>query len=123
MAKALGGNELAPSPGWYARAAVASCTATAVAMRAAELEIDLDHLEVRAESQSDNRGLLGLDGTGAEFLSAQITVEISSSSADDVQLAELVKYADEHSPVGASLRAAIPTTIELEIINKAAVAR
>jgi hypothetical protein len=61
MAKALGGGEAAPIPGWYASAAVVSCAATAIAMRAAELEISLDHLEVRADSRSDNLGLLGLD--------------------------------------------------------------
>ena len=39
-------------------------TATVVAMRAAKLGIELTSLEVHVESESDNRGMLGLDPVG-----------------------------------------------------------
>ena len=65
MVPALGGGGSAPSPGWLLRAAMASCTATAIAVRAAVLGISLDTLEVGVHSESDTRGLLGLDGAPA----------------------------------------------------------
>ncbi len=38
------------------------CTATAIALRAAELGTRLDRLAVRVESRSDNRGFVGVPG-------------------------------------------------------------
>ena len=50
MPPAMGGAASAPNPGWVLRAALASCTATVIAMRAARLGIDLTALEVTIES-------------------------------------------------------------------------
>ena len=61
MTKAVGGSESAPSPAWLLRAALASCDATLVAMEAARAGIDLTGLEVTVESDSDFRGVLGVD--------------------------------------------------------------
>src|SRR3954466_11347613 len=58
MPAPVGGGGAAPTPGWLIRAALASCAATTIAMRAAELEIALTRLEVTAESETDMRGLL-----------------------------------------------------------------
>jgi hypothetical protein len=49
MSKDFGGSGGAPSPGWYVRAGIASCTATVIALRAAELSVPLQHLVVRVE--------------------------------------------------------------------------
>jgi uncharacterized OsmC-like protein len=56
MPTAVGGDGTAPSAGWVARAALASCDATVVAMRAAELGIRLQRIEVTVDSESDDRG-------------------------------------------------------------------
>jgi uncharacterized OsmC-like protein len=61
MPAALGGAASAPAPGWLLRGAIASCTATVIAMRAARLGADLGTLEVTVESEQDQRGLLGLE--------------------------------------------------------------
>src|ERR671914_606854 len=61
MVPSVGGTATAPSPGWLLRAAEASCVVTLIAMRAAMLGISLDSVEVTADSESDDRGLLGLD--------------------------------------------------------------
>ena len=57
----VGGGGPAPSPGWLLRAANASCIATLIAMRAAELGARLDGLEVVVDSESDDAGLLDID--------------------------------------------------------------
>jgi hypothetical protein len=61
MVPSVGGTATAPSPGWLLRAAEASCVVTLIAMRAAMLGVTLDTVEVTVTSESDDRGLLGLD--------------------------------------------------------------
>src|SRR4051812_2237467 len=61
MPPPMGGGASAPTPAWFLRAGMASCAATVIAMRAAKLGIALTALEVTVESDSDLRGLLGLD--------------------------------------------------------------
>ena len=46
MPPAMGGAASAPAPGWLLRASIASCTATAIAMRAAKLGLRLSTLEL-----------------------------------------------------------------------------
>src|SRR4030067_1697792 len=61
MPKGLGGGAAAPSPGWMMRAALANCEAVMIALRAAQRGIDVNTLEVRVDSVSDDRGMLGMD--------------------------------------------------------------
>ena len=42
MPTSVGGSNSSVSPGWYLRAAEASCVATMIAMRAAHQGVDLD---------------------------------------------------------------------------------
>ena len=56
MPKGLGGGATAPSPGWTMRATLANCEAIMIALRAAQLSIELKTLEVRVDSLSDDRG-------------------------------------------------------------------
>ena len=115
MPEGVGGEGSAPSPGWHARAAQASCDATVIAMRAAELGIPLQRLEVTVDSESDDRGLLGMDeAVPAGPLNCRIRVRITAAGADPERLRELVEWADHHSPVSDALRRAVPTTIEIE---------
>jgi len=71
-APAMSGAASAPNPGWFLRAALAACTTTAIAMRAARLGIKLEQLELTVESESDSRGLLGLDKNVSAGLSAGV---------------------------------------------------
>jgi uncharacterized OsmC-like protein len=114
MPPAVGGGAAAPSPAWLIRAALASCTATAIAMRAAELEIGLTRLEVTAESETDMRGLLAArNGVDPGPATVRMRVDLAADGADEQRLDELVRWADSHSPVCDALRRAVP--VELEI--------
>lgn len=116
MPRTLGGEGSAPSPGWLARAAQASCAATMIAMRAAELGIKLETLAVTVDSESDDRGLLGIDDSvPAGPLSSRMRVRISAEGADRQRLRELVEWADRHSPVSDAVRRAVPISVEVEI--------
>lgn len=114
MPPAVGGEGAAPTPGWLIRAALASCAATTIAMRAAELDLPLTRLEVTAESETDMRGLLGIgEGVQPGPVSALLRVRLAAEAADAQRLEELVVWADSHSPMGDCVRRAVP--VELEI--------
>ena len=114
MPAAVGGEGSAPSPGWLLRAALANCDATLIAMHAARLRIVLSRLEVTVGSESDDRGLLGVDDSvAAGPLSVDVTVRIAAQGASPAQLLELVAWAEQHSPVNDALRRAVPMTTQI----------
>jgi uncharacterized OsmC-like protein len=117
MAPAVGGTASGPNPGWLLRGALASCTATVIAMRAAKLGIALESLEVTAESDSDLRGILGLDeNVTAGHGPVRIRVRIGAPSTSPDVLRELVEWADCHSPVTCTLRNAPECSLEIEVV-------
>ena len=61
MPASVGGAGSAPSPGWLWRASLAACEATLIKMRAAALGVAVERLEVTVDSESDDRGILGLE--------------------------------------------------------------
>ena len=114
MPPAMGGAAKGPNPGWLLRAALASCTATVIAMRAASQGITLRELEVLVDSDSDSRGILGLDDMISAGLQAlRVTVKIAGEAQPDV-LDRLVRWADAHSPVGCTLRAEAGYELRIE---------
>lgn len=114
MPPAVGGEASGPSPGWLLRSALASCTATVIAMRAAKLGVVLSELEVTVESESDNRGMLGLDESVSAGMGAVRTqVKIVAPAASPEELQAIVKWADAHSPVGCTLRHSTPCSLDI----------
>jgi uncharacterized OsmC-like protein len=117
MPKGVGGEDSAPSPGWLLRAAIASCDATVIAMRAAQEGVELSNLEVTVDSESDDRGLLGMDNSvPAGPYSTRIRVKIAAEGVPPEKLREIVNWADHHSPVSDAVQRAVPTTVEIEVI-------
>lgn len=117
MPKPAGGGASAPTPGWMMRAALASCDATMIALRAAQLDIALHTLEVRVDSHSDSRGVLGTDDTvPAGPLSLRVRVRIGASGVAPQALRELVRWAEQHSPVGDALRRGVAPQMEVELV-------
>lgn len=116
MPKTLGGDSSALAPGWLLRAALASCTGTVIAMRAAQLGIALTRLDVTVESQSDNRGMLGLDdAVSAGFSGLRMRVHIGAAEATPAELEAIVCWADAHSPVACTLRQALSGEIDIVV--------
>ena len=114
MPASVGGTNSAASPGWYLRAAVASCVATLIAMRAATVGVHLQGIEVTVDSESDDRGILGADdGVPGGPLSTRVSARLRSVGADERSLREVLDWAVEHCPVSDALRRAIPMTVEL----------
>jgi uncharacterized OsmC-like protein len=117
MPKAMGGAASGPNPGWLLRGALASCTATVVAMRAAKLGVLLDHLEITVETETDTRGLLGLnEDVSAGMAPVVMKVKIGSQEASPEVLREIVAWSDAHSPVGCTIRQAPGCSLQVEVV-------
>jgi uncharacterized OsmC-like protein len=115
MTTSIGGTGSAPSPGWLLRAATASCVATLIALRAATLGLDLESLEVGVDSESDDRGILGIDlATPAGPLNVLVAVKVRASGADDRTVRAIIDWAVDHCPVVDALRRSIPTEVRIE---------
>ena len=114
MPGAVGGAGSAPSPGWFLRAAVAACVTSLATMRAAQLGVTGFTCEVEVDSESDDRGILGLDSSvPGGPLSMRIGFRMS---ADDVRLdrlEEVAVWAVEHCPVSDAVRRAVPVHVEV----------
>lgn len=115
MPRGIGGTASAPSPGWYLRAAAASCVAALIGIRAAALGIELSAgVEVTVDSESDDRGILGLDdGIPAGALSMKIVVSIPPAGIERAALEALARWAVDHCPVTDTVRRAVPLEVEI----------
>lgn len=115
----LGGSGDRVTPGWLLRAALASCTATCIAMAAAAQGIELETLELRASSRSDTRGLLGIADADGEPVSAgprdmQVLVRISARGVSAQRLRALVEESYRCSPLACALQDAVPVALRIE---------
>ena len=112
MVPSVGGEGSAPSAGWLLRAALASCVATLVAMRAAQRGVELAGVEVSVDSESDDRGILGIDpDVPAGPLSMRLSVR--AGAADGTAADDIVSWAVEHCPVYDAIRRAIPVSVSV----------
>jgi len=114
MPTAIGGEGAAPGPGWLLRAALATCDATMIAMRAAVEGVPLTELEVKVDSDSDDRGLVGADDTvPAGPIKVRVHVRVISPAPAE-KLKEIIEWAEKRSPVGDALHRAVPISLEIE---------
>jgi uncharacterized OsmC-like protein len=114
MVEGVGGAGSAPGPGWMLRAAVASCVATLTTMRAAQLGYRLADLMVEVDSVSDDRGILGIDGSvPAGPLSMRVGVRLTADGVDRADIQSLVSWAVDHCPVADAVRRAVPVAVEV----------
>jgi uncharacterized OsmC-like protein len=114
MVPSAGGTGTAPSPGWLLRAAEASCVTTLIAMRAAVLGITLNTVEVTVDSESDDRGMFGIDNAVRPGpLTARVRVRLVAEGVDDATLEELAQWGVDHCPVCNALERPVPITVEV----------
>ncbi len=116
MTEGVGGGNTAPSPGWLLRAANASCIATLIAMRAAELGVRLDGLEVVVDSESDDAGLLDIDADVPPGpLSMRVAVRLAGASAPDDEVRAIVSWGVQHCPVCDAVKRAVPVEVVVDL--------
>ena len=116
MVTGIGGGGSAPSPGWMFRAAYASCVATLIAMQAAEAGWSLGGLEVVVDSESDDRGILGIEpSVPAGPLSIRVAVSASAGGADASAVRAAIVEAVTHCPVHDAVIRATPVEVDVHV--------
>jgi len=116
MVTGVGGGGTAPGPGWMFRAAHASCVATLIAMHAAVAGIDLERLQVTVDSESDDRGILGIDpDVPAGPLGIRVVVSITAVGADADRARRIVDEGVAHCPVHDLAARAVPVEVVVQI--------
>jgi uncharacterized OsmC-like protein len=114
MPAAVGGGGSSASPGWFLRASVAACVASLATMRAAQLGIEGFSCEVDVDSESDDRGILGLDpSVPGGPLSMRVSLRLRAHGLGLERLEEIAVWAVEHCPVSDAVRRAVPVHIEV----------
>lgn len=120
MPTELGGSGDLITPGWLFRAGLASCATTSIALAAAARGIELDALEVRVESRSDTRGLLGMADDRGEPVSAgpgdmRMSVRIAAAGVAAERLRALVEDGCRCSPIPTAVRQATPIELQVDV--------
>lgn len=109
---ALGGTDTAPNPVEQLLAALGHCLAVGYAANATARGIRVDSLRVQVRGNLDLHAFLGLRPGHAGFGDITATVHIDADAPAE-QLEALHEAVVATSPVGHTLRAAIPTSITL----------
>jgi uncharacterized OsmC-like protein len=114
MPSAVGGAASAVSPGWLFRASVAACVLSLATMRAAQLGLTGFRCEVEVDSESDDRGILGVDpSVPAGPLSIRVGFRMSAAEATEASLQEIAQWAVDHCPVAEAAGRAVPVRVEV----------
>lgn len=115
MSGGVGGRGEEPSPGWLFRAAIASCVASTIGMEAAREGVTLSSLEVDVDSESDDRGILGMDtSVPAGPLSTRIGIRARADGVEEERLRELLARGAGRCPVCDATKRAINVSLEIE---------
>ncbi|MDM0116550.1 OsmC family protein [Variovorax sp. J22R133] len=118
----LGGTGDRVTPGWLFRAGLASCAATSIAMAAATEGIELTGLEVRADSRSDTRGMLGMAEADGHPVSCgpqevRLRVRIAAPGVPSHRLRKLVEEACRRSPVPNAVTGSVPLLLHIDDVD------
>ena len=97
MPSAAGGENLAPTPGVYGRAALGSCLAIGYMMRAAKMGITVESLEVEVQADYDDGALFGTAEKDPGYSEVRYIVTIESAASEQ-DILKLIDEADKHSP-------------------------
>ena len=114
MTRGIGGTASAPSPGWLLRAAEATCVATFIVLRAAQLGREVEGVEVAVDSESDDRGLLEIDPSvpaGPLSVAIRVTGRVVGGTAEEFQA--IAGWAVDHCPVVDAVRRAVPVATQV----------
>jgi uncharacterized OsmC-like protein len=113
MPVGFGGTATGPSPGFHARAAVASCTAIGIKSAAARAGLTLEQVNVRVEMDFDDGAIFGMGSNTAAPISTKLLISLKSDCSDE-ELNTLVTEALEADPYFLALRDRQTVTSEIE---------
>jgi uncharacterized OsmC-like protein len=107
----LGHNEGA-NPVEFLLHALAGCVTTTTVLHAAARGIEIESLSTRLVGDIDVQGLLALADVPAGYSGIRIEMDIRAANASGEELDDLLRFAQEHSPVCNTVCRPVPVTIE-----------
>jgi uncharacterized OsmC-like protein len=115
MPSGVGGRGEKPSPGWQYRAAIASCVASTIGMEAAREGVTLAELQVEVDSESDDRGILGMDeAVPAGPLSTRVRIRARAEGIEESKLRAILERGAALCPVCDATKRAVAVSLEIE---------
>ena len=115
MPAGVGGLGEHPSPGWLFRAAIASCVASTIGMEASREGVGLGSLVVEVDSESDDRGILGMDpSVPAGPVSTRIRVQARADGVADARLEEVLERGAARCPVCDATKRPVDVSLEIQ---------
>lgn len=84
MGPAMGGAALGPSPGFFARAAIAGCLSIAIKMTAAREGLNVRAVDVTVETDFDDLAIFGLGTRNAAPTETRISLALDSPEPEPV---------------------------------------
>lgn len=115
MSAKSGGDDSAPNPGVYGRAALGSCVAIGYAMWAARRDLPVTALEVEVQADYDVRGELGVADIPPSYTEVRYIVTIETPAAE-ADVRRVLDEADARSSWADILRRGQNTRRELRIV-------
>ena len=85
-------------------------------MKAAMLGIELRVLEVTVRSESDSRGITGIDGVSTALREFKMSIRIGADNVPDDQLRALAQDGESQSPISCTLRDRPPVALEVSVV-------
>jgi uncharacterized OsmC-like protein len=107
----LGNNEGA-NPVEFLLHALAGCVTTTTVLHAAARGIGIESISTELEGDIDLQGLLGLDqAVPAGYRAIRVKMDIEADCSD-AELDDLLRFAQQHSPVCNTVCRPVPVTVE-----------
>jgi uncharacterized OsmC-like protein len=107
----LGNNEGA-NPVEFLLHALAGCVTTTTVLHAAARGIEIESLSTRLVGRIDLQGLLALADVPPGYREIRIEMDIKARNASDEQLDDLLRFAQDHSPVCNTVCRPVPVVVE-----------
>lgn len=113
----LGGTDSAADPVELLLAALTSCVSIGLVTQAAKRGIDFDDFEIEVEGELDLRGYLGVEeSVRPGYTNIDYTVRLQSDAPPEV-LDEILRAAEETSPMFDNILNGTPIASRLEIVK------
>ncbi len=119
LSKEQGGQGDAPDPGVFVRSALGSCLTLGYLMWAAHMDVPVDDIEVRIETDYDASGMYGIGDGAPGYVAVRCVVSVTSPAPED-RVREMIEAADRCSPVLDDIVRALPVTRQIEVARPGA---
>jgi uncharacterized OsmC-like protein len=107
----LGNNEGA-NPVEFLLHALAGCVTTTTVLHAAARGIEIESLTTKLVGDIDLQGLLALADVSPGYRQIRIEMDIKAKNASDEELDDLLRFAQDHSPVCNTVCRPVPVIVE-----------